>query len=122
MQYLFNITIYLALYLSVPFAIRFILLRRAMNRKWVAICILIPLFIMFSLFLNVQRDHARKQLAQEYGIPYKSRPHMIGSPVLYLPTALSYIILRKGHKNPAMVRKEPLELEQPKTFDSTTSS
>jgi len=92
--YLLTFTISLVLYLALPLAIRFVILRRPIKQRWAAVCILIPLFVGFSVLINVQRDIGLKNLSYEYGLPHKPRPHMLGSLSLYLAMFASYYILR----------------------------
>lgn len=79
-----NIIINLATYLAVPLLIRYVFYKKPIQRKWVAISILLPLFIIFAWALNVIRESA---------IP--GYQHMIGSPLLWSSMIASYFILTK---------------------------
>jgi cadmium resistance protein CadD (predicted permease) len=98
-NYLINILVNFLFYISIPIAIRYVILRKPIKSKWIAIGILVPIFIGFSILINIQRDEGQKKIYQELNIPYKPRPHMIDSPMLYAAMALSFSILRRGHKN-----------------------
>ncbi len=98
-NYLINILVSFLFYISIPIAIRYVILRKPIKSKWIAIGILVPIFIGFSIVINIQRDEVQKKIYQELNMPYKSRPHMIGSPILYVAMALSYGILRRRNKN-----------------------
>jgi hypothetical protein len=98
MDYVINVLVYFLFYISIPIAIRYVILRRPIKRKWIVIGILVPIFIGFSILINIQRDESQKKIDQEFNMPYKPRPHMLGSPILYIAMALSYGILRRGHK------------------------
>ena len=86
------------LYISIPVAIRYAILRRPIQNKWIAMGILVPVFIGFAILINVQREEGQKRISQQLGIPYKSTPHMIGSPILYGAMVASYFILRRDRK------------------------
>jgi len=120
MQYMANITLNVILYLSLPLVIRFVILRRPIRKKWLAIGILATLFIGFSLMLNIQRNQGQKRLSQKYGIQYKSGPHMFGSPVLYLAMALSYFILMAGDAKSLNIKKKQLDQKQQQKIKSET--
>jgi hypothetical protein len=109
MDNVINILIYFLIYISIPIAIRYVILRRPIKSKWIAIGILIPIFIGFSILINIQRDEAQMKLDQEFNMPYKPSPHMLGSPILYIAMALSYGILRRGHKNSAALKNKPIK-------------
>lgn len=87
MEQIFNIIVNILMYLSIPLAIRFLILRRPIERKWVVVLILIPIFIVFAIFVNALKN----QYYQEIGVNYKS--HIIGSPILYASLIASYFIL-----------------------------
>lgn len=97
-NYLLNIVLTFIFYISIPVAIRYAILRKSIKSRWVAVGILVPIFIGFSILINIQRDEGQMKIYQELNMPYKSGPHMIGSPVLYIAMALSYGILRKRSK------------------------
>lgn len=87
MEQTINILINFLFYVSIPLIIRYIILRRPLNNKWIAFVILIPVFIGFSMLISEQK----KQFYQESGVNYK--PRMIGSPLLYSSMIGSYFIL-----------------------------
>ena len=87
MEQTINFSINFLFYVSIPLIIRYIILRRPLNNKWIAFVILIPVFIGFSMLISEQK----KQFYQESGVNYKSR--MIGSPLLYSSMIGSYFIL-----------------------------
>ena len=95
MTHLVNITIYLTIYLSIPAAIRFIILRRPVKRKWVAIVILLPLFFIFSAALSLQRTAAQNEIRRSAGLPQKTHSNSFGSPLLYSAMVANYYILRR---------------------------
>lgn len=101
MDMLINVFINVLLYVSIPFAIRYAILRRPIENKWIAIGILVPVFIGFSILINVQREESQRKIYQQLNIPYTPRPHMIGSPILYGSLVASYFILRRGRKKTA---------------------
>jgi hypothetical protein len=86
-------------YISIPIAIRYVFLRKPIENKWIAIGILVPIFIGFSILINIQRDDLNEKVNQKYGLQHKPGTHMIGSPMLYAVMLLSYFILRRGQKN-----------------------
>lgn len=94
------------MYMSIPLLLRFVILRRPIENKWLVVAILIPLFIGFSILINVQRDEAQQAIfesaKQKLGIttnaPYKPTTHTFGSPLLYLAMYLSYRLLRRNEK------------------------
>ncbi|MBI9047246.1 MAG: zinc ribbon domain-containing protein [Anaerolineaceae bacterium] len=88
---------WLLLYISIPIVIRFVILRKPIKRKWIAIGILAPIFIVFSILLNVQRERANIRIYQELNMPHKPKMHMIGSPLLYVAMMLSFRILCKDN-------------------------
>lgn len=94
-----NTLISFSAYLFFPLAIRFVFLRRPVRTRWAAILILLVIFVASAIELNRQRDKAHCELYKEIGLPYKPRPHMIGSPLLYIAIVVSYSILRKKEKN-----------------------
>lgn len=98
MEYVINVLIYFLFYISIPVTIRYVILRKPIESNWVVIAVLVPIFIGFSIFINIQRDEGLKKIHQELNVPYKPEPHMVGSPILYIAMALSYYILRRGHK------------------------
>jgi cadmium resistance protein CadD (predicted permease) len=98
MDYLINVLINFVFYISIPVVIRYVVLRKPIKSKWITIGILVPIFIGFSVLINIQRDEAQKKIYQELNMPYKPSPHMIGSPILYIAMALSYSIMRRGYK------------------------
>jgi hypothetical protein len=106
MEALFNAAVNVAsnivVYLSVPVAIRYLILRRPIRSRWIAIAILVPLFVGFATLIGVQREERQRQFSQQLGIPYRSTPHIIGSPILYAAMVASYFILRGGRKKPRM--------------------
>jgi|GEM_PF-2089945 len=108
MHYVINVLIYFSLYVSIPIAIRFVILRKPIKSKWVTIGILVPIFIGFSIFINIQRDEAQKNIYQNLNLPYKSRPHMLGSPTLYIAMILSYIVLRRRSRKSEVLKNEVL--------------
>ena len=61
---------------------------------------MVPIFIGFAILINVQREEGQKRIYKKWGIPYKSAPHMVGSPILFGAGAIvaSYFILRRGPK------------------------
>lgn len=98
MGYALNLLTYIVGYISIPVVIRYAILRRPIHNKWVAVGILIPIFIGFAILINVQRAEMQKKLLDGTGVPYKSSGHMIGSPILYVAMFFSYSILRRGSK------------------------
>lgn len=98
MEALFNIVMYIVMYIFIPVVIRYAILRQPIQNKWIAIGILAPIFVGFSIQINIQREEGQRQISQQLGIPYKSRRHMIGSPILYGTIFASYFILRRGRK------------------------
>jgi hypothetical protein len=68
-----KVLLYMSLYMSIPVAIRYVVLRRPIENKWVAIAILAPIFIGFSVLINVQREDFRRKSSEQFGLPYKSR-------------------------------------------------
>ena len=86
-------------YISIPIAIRYVFLRKPIKNKWIAIGILVPIYIGFSIFLNIQRDDLQRNISQRFSMPYVSKTHMLGSPMLGIVMILSYFILRRGHKD-----------------------
>ncbi len=108
MHYVINVLIYFSLYISIPLAIRYVILRKPIKSKWVTIGILIPIFIGFSIIINIQRDEAQKNIYQKLNLPYKSRPHMLGSPTLDIAMILSYIILRRRNRKSEGLKNEVL--------------
>jgi len=98
MEALFNILTNFLIYISIPVGIRYAILRRPIQRKWVAMVILVPIFIGFATLIGVQREEGQKKVSQQLGIPYRSTPHMIGSPLLYGAIVVSYFILRRSRK------------------------
>jgi len=109
MDYVINIIVNFLFYISIPIAIRYLILRKPIKSKWIAIGILVPIFIGCSILINLQRDEAQKKIYKELNMRYKPRPHMIGSPILYLALAFSYSILRRGYKNSTAMKSEPLQ-------------
>lgn len=106
MDYVINALVNFLLYISIPLAIRYVILRKPIKSKWVAIGILAPIFFGFSILINIQRDEAQKRISQEFNVPYKPRPHMLGAPILYMAMALSYGILRSGDKKSETMNNE----------------
>ncbi len=109
MDYVINILVSFLFYISIPIAIRYVILRKPIKRKWIAIGILVPIFIGFSILINIQRDEAQKKISQEFNLTYKPRTHMLGSPILYIAIALSYGILRRGHKKSGTMKDESVQ-------------
>jgi hypothetical protein len=107
MDTLFNISVNVVMYISIPVAIRYAILRRPIKNKWIAMGILVPIFIGFAILINVQREEGQKKIYQQLGIPYKSTPHMIGSPILYGAMIASYFILRRGRKTEKVAVEKP---------------
>lgn len=94
-----NVLTWFLVYLSIPLAIRYLILRRPIENKWIAIGILVPILIGFSILIGIQREMGLKVLNQKFGLPSNQGPHMIGSIYLYVAMFLSYNILRRGHNN-----------------------
>lgn len=109
MDYVINVLVYFLFYISIPIAIRYVILRKPIKSKWIVIGILVSIFIGFSILINIQRDEAQKKIYQEFNMPYKPRPHMLGSPILYIAMALSYGILRRGHKKLEKMKDESVQ-------------
>ena len=109
MDYVINVLVNSLFYISIPIAIRYVIMRKPIKRKWIAIVILVPIFIGFSVIINIQRDEVQKKIYQELNMPYKPRPHMIGSPILYIAMVLSYGILRRGNKKSGTMRDESVQ-------------
>lgn len=109
MGYVINVLVFFLFYSSIPIAIRYVILRKPIKSKWIAIGILVPIFIGFSIFINIQRDEAEKKLDQEFNMSYKPSPHMLGSPILYIAMALSYGILRRGYKKAETIKDESVQ-------------
>lgn len=98
MEALLNILFSVAMYMSIPVAIRYVILRRPVENKWIAFGILVPIIIGFAVLANIQREEGQKRISQQLGIPHKSTPHMFGSPILYGAMIASYFILRRGRR------------------------
>jgi hypothetical protein len=94
-NFLLNIVFNLIFYISIPVVIRYAILRKPIKSKWVAVGILVPIFIGFSVFINIQVNEGQKKIFQELNMPYKPGPHLMGSSLLYAAMAISYGILRK---------------------------
>ncbi|HEY8037284.1 MAG TPA: hypothetical protein VIF37_17010 [Methylobacter sp.] len=108
MEPLFNILINFLLYISIPIAIRYAILRRPLRSKWIAVIILLPIFVAFATLIGNQREEGQKRIYEQAGITYRSTPHMIGSPILYAAMALSYFILRRGHAKKELTSDESM--------------
>lgn len=79
-----NIVINIATYLAVPLLIRYVFYKKPIEKRWVVLSILLPLFIIFAWAVNVLRESVNP-----------GHPHMIGSPLLWASMVASYYILRK---------------------------
>ena len=101
MDYVINALVNFLLYISIPIAIRYLIVREPIKKRWLLIAILLPIFIGFSVLINIQRDDAQKNIYQKYNIPYKPQPHILGSGILYGAMALSYAILRRENNKPS---------------------
>lgn len=112
MDYVINVLINFLFYISIPVVVRYIILRRPIKSKWVAIGILVPIFLGFSVLINIQRDAGQKKIYQELNMPYKPRAHMLGSPILYIAMALSYGIMRQGHKKSETINDERIQKDK----------
>jgi hypothetical protein len=112
-NYFMNFLINFLLYISIPIVIRYLILKRPIESKWIAIGILIPIFIGSSILLNIQRDELLIQSSRKINIPYKPGPHMIGSPVLYVAMALSYVILRRRNKETGAIKPQTKDIAIP---------
>jgi len=99
MNYFINIVSNLFVYFSAPLAIRYIIFRRPIHRKWVAILVLIPIFVTLSIMVNIQREHLREKLYQEHNIPYSRRTTSTTPPILWLSMVASFFILTKNDRN-----------------------
>lgn len=55
MEYVIDVLVNVLLYLSIPILIRYVILRKPLQKKWITIVILIPIFIGFSFLINIQR-------------------------------------------------------------------
>ena len=86
---LFSMFLNLLTYISIPVIIRYVILRRPIEKKRTAIAILIPIFIGFSILISMQR----KEIYRQYNVPYEAINHMIGSPLLYGAMVFSYYTL-----------------------------
>jgi hypothetical protein len=53
-------------YISIPITIRYLFLRKPIKNKWIAIGILVPIFIGFSILINIQRDELIENVNQRY--------------------------------------------------------
>lgn len=109
-NYLITILVNFIFYISIPIVIRYVILRRPIKSKWIAIGILLPIFIGFSILINIQRDEGQKKIYQELNMPYKSRLHMIDSPILYVAMALSYSILHRRNKISETIKNESVQI------------
>ena len=119
MEAFFNIVVNVVMYISIPVAIRYAILRRPIQNKWIAIGILAPIFVGFAILINIQREEGQRQISQQLGIPYKSRPHMIGSPILYGTIIASYFILRRGRKKTEVDDSSTASTDSPVVRSST---
>lgn len=106
MEPLLNILTNFLLYISIPVAIRYAIFRRPIRSKWIAVVILFPIFVVFATLIGNQREEAQKRIYEQAGMPYRSTPHMIGSPILYVAMALGFIVLRRGH-----TKKQPTSIK-----------
>ena len=107
MEPLINILTNFLLYISIPVAIRYAILRRPIRSKWIAVIVLLPIFVVFATLIGNQREVAQKRIYEQAGMPYRSTPHMIGSTILYIAIALGFVVLRHGH-----TKKQPKSNEQ----------
>jgi ribosomal protein L40E len=122
MEVLFNILTNFLIYISIPVGIRYAILRRPIENKWIAMAILVPIFIGFATLIGVQREEGQKRISQQLGIPYRSTPHMIGSSFLYGAIIVSYFILRRGRKQMETVSEKPTAPTSNTTNRPTTCS
>src|SRR5665647_122575 len=99
MEQLLTFFVFIFAYMTIPLAIRYVILRRPIENKWIAIGILVPIFIGFAVLINIQRDEIGKRIDWEYGMSHTPRTHMFGSPVLFGTMILSYFILRRSRKD-----------------------
>lgn len=102
---LFNVILYFLIYISIPVALRYVIIRKPVKSKFNTIAILVPIFIGFSIMINIQKDDAQKMLYQELNMPYKQTSHLIGSPLLYIAMAFSYGILRRDKNRKKAVKR-----------------
>lgn len=93
--YIINVVLAFLLYISGPVLIRYVLLRKPIESKWVTVGILVPFFIVFQLNNYIQKEVAQRKIYQELNIPYNARPTGSVSPILFLSMVLSYNILRR---------------------------
>lgn len=107
MDYVINFLLNFSFYISVPVVIRYMILRRPIKSKWITVSILALLFIGFSVLINAQKEAAIRNIYQEANLPYKPRPHMIGSPILIMAMIISYNIMRREKKNSVTVKGSP---------------
>lgn len=92
---LFNAIFNFVIYISIPVAVRYVILHRPIRNKWIAMGILVPIFIGFATLIGAQREEGQKRIYQQLGVPVGSAPHMIGSPILYVAIFASYFILSR---------------------------
>jgi len=98
MEQLLTFFVFIFAYMTIPLAIRYVILRRPIENKWIAIGILVPIFIGFSVLINIQRDEMGRKIDQAYGMPHTPRTHMLGTPILFGAMIASYFILRRSRK------------------------
>ena len=108
MEPLFNILTNFLLYISIPVAIRYAILRRPIRSKWIVVIILFPIFVVFATLIGNQREEGQKRIYEQAGMSYRSTPHMIGSPILYVAMVLSFFVLRRGHTKKQPTSDEPV--------------
>jgi hypothetical protein len=127
-KYLLNALSWFLLYISIPVIVRYIILRKPLENKWAAIGIIAPLFICFIIVTNIIRVESQKKLSQELGIPHRTRPHVVVTPMLAAAMLASYSIMRKGHKKSkstepnAHIKKELSELQKTENTDPNKDS
>ena len=93
-----NILSWLTLYMSAPIIIRYVIMRRPIENKWIVIGMLVPIFIGCALLNNIHKEEGQKRLYQQLGIPHKSTKHIFGSPILDMAMITSYYILYRKRK------------------------
>lgn len=98
MEKLFSVCVFIVAYMTIPVAIRYVILRRPIENKWIALGVLVPIFIGFSVLINIQSDEMGRNIDQSYGMPHTPRTHMLGTPILFGAMIASFFILRRGRK------------------------
>ncbi|MDO8283227.1 MAG: hypothetical protein Q7U10_11505 [Thermodesulfovibrionia bacterium] len=117
MDYVIHGLINFLSYISIPILIRYVILRRPIESKWIAISILVIIYFVFATLINISKDELQRALSEANGLTYKPAHHMFGAPILDMTMVLSYFILRRRRKESG-----PLDWQESKMGESSISS